>query len=40
MREVLDYYLERRTIASRRVVRDLQALEERDDDPTEQHEGN
>jgi DNA repair protein RecO (recombination protein O) len=32
MREVLDYYLERRTIASRRVVRDLQALEERDDD--------
>ena len=31
MREVLDYYLERRTIASRRVVRDLQALEDEDD---------
>lgn len=28
MREVLDYYLERRTIVSRRVVRDLQAMEE------------
>jgi DNA repair protein RecO (recombination protein O) len=28
MREVLDHYLERRTIVSRRVVRDLQALEE------------
>jgi DNA repair protein RecO (recombination protein O) len=37
MREVLDYYLERRTIASRRVVRDLQALEERDDDSNEKH---
>jgi DNA repair protein RecO (recombination protein O) len=31
MREVLDYYLERRTIASRRVVRDLQALEDEAD---------
>jgi DNA repair protein RecO (recombination protein O) len=31
MREVLDYYLERRTIVSRRVVRDLQALEDEDD---------
>ena len=30
MREVLDHYLERRTIASRRVVRDLLALEEED----------
>lgn len=28
MREVLDHHLESRTIASRRVVRDLQALEE------------
>ena len=28
MREVLDHYLERRTVISRRVVRDLQALEE------------
>jgi DNA repair protein RecO (recombination protein O) len=28
MREVLDHYLERRTIVSRRVVRDLQALED------------
>ncbi len=28
MREVLDHYLEQRTIVSRRVVRDLQALEE------------
>ncbi len=28
MREVLDYYLEQRTIVSRRVVRDLQALED------------
>src|SRR6266496_266125 len=28
MREVLDYYLEQRTIVSRRVVRDLQAIEE------------
>lgn len=28
MREVLDYYLERRTIVSRRVVRDLRAMEE------------
>ncbi|HEX8012602.1 MAG TPA: DNA repair protein RecO [Casimicrobiaceae bacterium] len=27
MREVLDYYLEQRTIVSRRVVRDLQVLE-------------
>ena len=37
MREVLDHYLERRTMVSRRVVRDLQALEEaeenRNDDP-------
>ncbi len=37
MREVLDHYLERRTIVSRRVVRDLQALEEapenRNEDP-------
>jgi DNA repair protein RecO (recombination protein O) len=32
MREVLDYYLERRAIASRRVVRDLQALEDEGDD--------
>jgi DNA repair protein RecO (recombination protein O) len=36
MREVLDHYLEQRAIVSRRVVRDLQALEEaeasRDDD--------
>jgi len=28
MREVLDYYLEQRTIVSRRVVRDLQVLED------------
>jgi DNA repair protein RecO (recombination protein O) len=28
MREVLDYYLERRTLVSRRVVRDLQAIED------------
>jgi DNA repair protein RecO (recombination protein O) len=28
MRKVLDHYLERRTIVSRRVVRDLQALED------------
>jgi DNA repair protein RecO (recombination protein O) len=28
MREVLDHYLERRAIFSRRVVRDLQALDE------------
>lgn len=28
MREILDYYLEQRTIASRRVVRDLQAIED------------
>ena len=28
MREVLDHYLEQRTIVSRRVVRDLQALDE------------
>ena len=39
MREVLDHYLERRTIASRRVVRDLLALDEdgadeRDDERT------
>ena len=33
MREVLDHYLERRAIASRRVVRDLQTLaDEADDD--------
>jgi DNA repair protein RecO (recombination protein O) len=31
MREVLDYYLESRTIVSRRVVRDLQALEDEGD---------
>ena len=31
MREVLDHYLEQRTIVSRRVVRDLQALEEAPD---------
>jgi DNA repair protein RecO (recombination protein O) len=31
MRDVLDYYLERRAIASRRVVRDLQALEDEGD---------
>lgn len=31
MREVLDYYLERRTIVSRRVVRDLQAIEDEGD---------
>src|SRR5207244_6373231 len=28
MREVLDYYLDKRPIFSRRIVRDLQALEE------------
>ena len=28
MREVLDHYLERRAIFSRRVVRDLQALDD------------
>jgi DNA repair protein RecO (recombination protein O) len=28
MREVLDHYLERRTLVSRRVVRDLQAIED------------
>jgi DNA repair protein RecO (recombination protein O) len=32
MREVLDHYLEQRTIVSRRVVRDLQALEEAAED--------
>src|SRR5437867_10338211 len=32
MREVLDHYLEQRTIVSRRVVRDLQAMEEAGDD--------
>lgn len=32
MREVLDHYLERRAIVSRRVVRDLQALEETEED--------
>jgi len=32
MREVLDHYLEQRTIVSRRVVRDLQAMEETGDD--------
>ena len=32
MREVLDHYLERRTIFSRRVVRDLQALDEMADE--------
>jgi hypothetical protein len=31
MREVLDHYLEQRAIVSRRVVRDLQALESGDD---------
>lgn len=36
MREVLDHYLERRTIVSRRVVRDLQALEEADDNGSEE----
>ena len=35
MREVLDYYLERRTIVSRRVVRDLQAMEEEGDGGTQ-----
>jgi hypothetical protein len=30
MREVLDHYLEQRAIVSRRVVRDLQALENGD----------
>jgi hypothetical protein len=34
MREVLDHYLEQRTIVSRRVVRDLQALEGTGDDGT------
>jgi DNA repair protein RecO (recombination protein O) len=28
MREILDYYLERRTLVSRRVVRDLQVIED------------
>ena len=32
MREVLDHYLERRAIVSRRVVRDLQAIEESEDE--------
>ena len=32
MREVLDHYLEQRTIVSRRVVRDLQAMEDTGDD--------
>ena len=36
MREVLDHYLERRTIVSRRVVRDLQALEEAPEDAGEE----
>jgi recombinational DNA repair protein (RecF pathway) len=31
MREVLDHYLEQRRIFSRRIVQDLQALEEQDD---------
>lgn len=35
MREVLDHYLERRVIASRRVVRDLQTLA----DESEHHDG-
>jgi DNA repair protein RecO (recombination protein O) len=42
MRDVLDYYLERRAIASRRVVRDLQALEdegEKDSDERTREEG-
>jgi DNA repair protein RecO (recombination protein O) len=34
MREVLDHYLERRTIVSRRVVRDLQALDDAAEDPS------
>ena len=38
MREVLDHYLERRTIVSRRVVRDLQALEDAAENPSD--EGN
>ncbi len=32
MREVLDHYLEQRAIVSRRVVRDLQALDEAEED--------
>src|SRR5256885_1151852 len=35
MREVLDHYLEQRTIVSRRVVRDLQAMEETGDDDSD-----
>jgi DNA repair protein RecO (recombination protein O) len=37
MREVLDYYLEQRAIVSRRVVRDLQALDEAEEDRTDDH---
>jgi DNA repair protein RecO (recombination protein O) len=36
MREVLDHYLERRTIVSRRVVRDLQALEDAAENPSDE----
>jgi hypothetical protein len=32
MREILDHYLEQRAIVSRRVVRDLQAIEESGDE--------
>ena len=39
MREVLDHYLERKTIVSRRVVRDLQAIgDEGDNGPDERDE--
>jgi recombinational DNA repair protein (RecF pathway) len=31
MREVLDHYLEQRRIFSRRIVQDLQALDEQDE---------
>jgi DNA repair protein RecO (recombination protein O) len=38
MREVLDYYLEQRTLASRRVVRDLIAMEDQAEDLGSEHD--
>jgi DNA repair protein RecO (recombination protein O) len=38
MREVLDHYLERRTIVSRRVVRDLQAIDDEADNGADERD--
>ena len=38
MREVLDHYLEQRAVFSRRVVRDLQALEDEGSDERTGHD--